>query len=155
MVCRNVSLNNNTVGSLPGVDFVHKCRSVLAIETKMLGGYRIAKAVKLLEHHSDDTSCWGVSFNNSILNIFTEAGYDNVALFLAIFAADGTAESGVATIQRTFLEGRDLLKNWCEVTRRMFPDKQDLLDKLTDPMKLTMARIAKHGWLMTNTCNTA
>ena len=115
----------------------------------------ISKAVKLLEHHIDDTSRKYVSFGNSILKISTKAGYENVALSLAIFDADGMAESGVATIQRTFLEGRDLLKNWCEVTRRMFPDKQDLLDKLTDPMKLTMARIAKHGWLMTNTCNTA
>ena len=56
-VFRIVSPNNNIVGSLPGVDFVHICRSVLAVETKTLVGYRIAKAVKVLEHNSNDTSC--------------------------------------------------------------------------------------------------
>ena len=119
--CRLVSTNNNIVGFLPGVNFFHQCRSALAVETKTLGGYRIAKAVKVLEHHSDDTSRWGVSFGYSTLNISTEAGYENVALSLAIFAADGTAESMVDAIQRTFLKGLDLLKNCYDVTRRMFP----------------------------------
>ena len=36
-VCRLVSPNNNIVGSLPGIDFFHKCQSVLAVETKTLG----------------------------------------------------------------------------------------------------------------------
>ena len=95
-VCRLVSPDNNIVGYLPDVDFVHKCRSILAIETKTLGGYRISKAVKVLEHHSDDPSRRGVSFVNSILKITTEYRYDNVDLLSEIFYADGTAESGVA-----------------------------------------------------------
>ena len=107
----------------------------------------------MLEHHSDDTSRRGVSFGNSIRKIATKAGYENVALSLAIFAASGTAESGVAAIHSTFSEGRDLLKNWCDVTRRMFPYRQDLLDKLSYPMKLTLALLAEHGWLMNDTCN--
>ena len=97
-VCRIVSPNNKIVGYLTGVDFVHTCRSVLAIETKTLGGYRITKAVKVLEHHIDDTYRRGVSFGGSILKISTEAGYENVALSLAIFSAYGTAERGVASI---------------------------------------------------------
>ena len=132
-----------------------KSRSVLAVETKTLGGYRIAKAVKLLGHNSDDTSHWGVSFGNSILKIATEAGYENVALLSEIFAAGGTAESGVAATQRTFLEGHDLLKNWRDVNRHMFPDRQDLLDKLPNTMKLTMEQLSNHGWLITDMCNTA
>ena len=154
-VCRLVSTNNNIVGSLSGVDFVHKCQSVLAVEIKTLGGYRIAKAVEVLENHINDTSCRGVSFGNIILKIATEAGYENVALSSSIFADDGTAESGVAAIQGTFSEGCDLLKNWCDITIHMFPDRQDLLDKLPDHMKLKLSRLDKHGWLMTDTCNTA
>ena len=127
----------------------------MAVETKTLRGYRISKSVKVLEHHSYDTPCRGVSFRKIILKIATEAGYENVALLSSIFVADGMAESGVSVIQRTFSEGRDLLKNWRGVTRRMFPDRQYLLYKLPDPMKLTMARLAKHGCLMTYTCNTA
>ena len=129
-VLRLISLNNNIVGSLPSVDFVHKCWNFLAVETNNIGGYRISKASKVLKHHSDDAYRRGVSFGNSILKIATKARYENVALSSAIFAADGTAESRVAVIQRTFLEGRDLLQNWRDVTRRMFPDRHDLLDKL-------------------------
>ena len=76
----------------------------------------------MLEHHSDDTSRHGISFGNIILKIDTEAGYDNVDLSLAIFDANGTAESRVAAIQCNFLEGHDLLKNWRDVTRHMFLD---------------------------------
>ena len=101
-VCRLLSPNNNTVESLPGVDFVHKCRRVLAVETKSLGGYRITKVIKVLEHHHHNTSRQGVFFGNIILKISTDARYEKVALSLSIFAANGTAESGVAAIQRTF-----------------------------------------------------
>ena len=40
---------------------------------------------------------------------------------------------------RTFSEGHDLLENWCDFARRMFLDRQHLLHKLHDPMKLTLA----------------
>ena len=95
-----------------------------------------------------------VSFRNIILKIATEASYESVALLSEIFAADGTAENEVVAIQRMFLEGRDLLNNLRDVTRCMFPYRQAFLGELHDPMKLTLARFAKHGWLMTNTCNT-
>ena len=154
-VGRLISPNYNIVESVPSINFVRNCRSVLAVETKTLGAAKIAGAVKVLEHHSDDTSRRGVSFGNSILRIATETGYENVALSSAIFAADGTAESGVAAVQRTFREARDLLQNWRDVTRRLFPDNPELLDQLPDPIKLTLARLAAGGWLMTDTCNTA
>ena len=109
----------------------------------------------MLYHHSDENYRQGVSLGNSILKIATKAGYENVALSLAIFAADGTAEIRVVTIQRKFSEGCDLLKNWCDVNCYMLPDRQDLLDKLPDPMKMTLARLAEHGCLMTDTFNTA
>ena len=155
MVCRLVSQNNNIIGSFPSVDFVHKCRIVLDVETNTLGGYRIVKAVKMLEYHSDEKSRWGVSFGHSIMNISTEAGYENVALLSRIFADDGMVESGVAAIQPKILEVQDLLKNWCDVTRRVLMDQENLLNKLPDPTKLTLAWIAKHGCLMTYTCNKA
>ena len=78
-----------------------------------------------------------------------------MALSLKLFAADGWVESGVASMHRTFSEGRDLLKNWRDINRCMFPYQQDLLDKLPDPMKLTLVRLAEYGWLITDTCNTA
>ena len=89
------------------------------------------------------------------MKIATKSGYENVALSLEIFAADGRVESGVAAIQHKFLEGRDMLNNWRDVTRFMLPDQQDLLYKLPDSMKLKLTQLAKHEWLMTDICNTA
>ena len=43
--------------------------------------------------------------------------------------------------------------NYCDVTRRMFLDRHDFLDKLPDPMKLTLARLAEYVWLMTDRWN--
>ena len=80
----------------------------MAIETKTLVGYRMAKAIKVLENHSNYTSRRGVSFGNITLKIATKARYENVALSSAIFAADGTAEIGVAAIHRTFSESCNL-----------------------------------------------
>ena len=37
----------------------------------------------------------------------------------------------------------------------MNPGNVDLLAKLPDPSRLTLARIAKNGFLMTDTCDTA
>ena len=108
----------------------------------------------MLEHHSNNSYRQGGSFSKSVLKIATTAGYKNVALSLAIFAADGMVESRVAAIQRTFSEGRDMLKNWSDFTRIMFPGRHDLLDKLTDPMKMTLARISEHGWLRTTRLKT-
>ena len=82
----------------------------LVVETKTLGAAKIAGAVKLLEHHSDDTSRPGAGFGNSILRIANKNGYENVALLSAIFDADRRAESGVAAVQRTFREGRLMLE---------------------------------------------
>ena len=134
--------------------FFYKCRCALAVENKTLGGYRIAKAVKVLDHHRNVNYCLGVSFDNSILKIATKDGCENEALSSAIYAANGTAEIEVSTIQRTFSEDCNLLKNWRDVTCHMWPDRQDLLEKWPDPMKLKLARLAEHGWLLTDTSNT-
>ena len=130
-------------------------RSVLAVHTKTLGAFQIAGCKEMLEHKSDETSRRGITFGNSIVRIADDHGYKNVALSSAIIAKDGTAEEQVAAIERTFAEGRELLLHWRKVTERMYPSKHDLLDRIPDPSKLSLARLHKNGWLMTDTCATA
>ena len=111
--------------------------------------------MKIIGHHSDDTKRRGIEIGNSICRIASESGYRNVALSSAIFAADGTAESQVAAIKSTFAEGRVLLQNWRDVTEKMFAGRPDLLVQLPDPNRLTIARLADHGWIMGDNCNAA
>ena len=79
----------------------------------------------------------------------------NAALALVIVAKDSTAEEQVSAIERTFAEGRELLLHWRKTTARMYPDRSDLLDRIPLPSKLTLARLHKNGWLMTDNCPTA
>ena len=154
-ICKLISPNNNIVQELPGVDWVRKCRSIMVVETKTLGAMQIAAAEATVGHHADDTSRRGKGFGNCIVRVRNGPVFSNVALSSCIFAADGTAESGVASIQRTFREGRELLQNWRNVTAKMYPGNANLLAKLPDPSRLTLARLAKNGFLMTDTCDTA
>ena len=154
-VCSLICPDYDIVKELPSSKFVLECRTVLAVETKTLGAYQIARASRLIMHHSDDTSRQGITFGNSISKIEDERGTRNVALSSAIVAVDGTAENQVVAIERTFAEGREYLRNWREVTERMFPNRQDLLDQIPLPLKLTLARFHNEGWIMTDTCNTA
>ena len=81
--------------------------------------------------------------------------YKNVVLSSAIIAKDVTAKEQVAAIERTFAEGRELLLHWRKVTQRMYPSRRDLLDRISKPSKLSLARLHKNDWLMTDTCATA
>jgi hypothetical protein len=40
-------------------------------------------------------------------------------------------------------------------TATLFPDRRDLFEKIPSPTELTLAKAAKKGIIMTDTCNTA
>ena len=68
-VDRLISPNYDSVESVSRIIFVRNCRGILVVETKTPAAAKISGAVKLLEHHSDVTSCRGAGFGNSILRI--------------------------------------------------------------------------------------
>ena len=144
-VCKLVSPNFDIVKELPGDRTLRQSRSVLAVHTKTLGASQIAGCKEMLEHKSDGTSRRGVTFSNSIVRIADANGYKNVALSSATIAKDGTAAEEVVAIQRTFADGRELLLHWRKVTERMYPSQRDLLDRIPEPSKLSLARLHKMG----------
>ena len=48
-----------------------------------------------------------------------------------------------------------MLTAWCEITKREYPGRQDLLYMIPSPFQLLIANIAMGGWIMTDTCNAA
>ena len=48
-----------------------------------------------------------------------------------------------------------MLTAWRETTKREYPGQKDLLEMITSPCQLLMERIAKGGWIMTDSCNAA
>ena len=110
-ICNLISPNNDIIQELPGVEWVRKCRSIMVVETKTLGVMQIAAAKARVGHHADDTSRRGQGFRNCVVRVRNKLVFSKVALLSCIFATDGTLESGVASIQPTFREGRELMQN--------------------------------------------
>ena len=152
-VAMTIFPNDNIVLELSGISFVRECRSVMAYLTKMLAAYQLAKVDIYFEHHSDGTSRRQITINNIIIRIATEGGFRNITLNSAILSEDETSEVLTATIVRTFREGQQFLVTWREVTMREYPERPDLLQSLPHPSELSLAKLARGGWIMTDTCS--
>ena len=60
----------------------------------------------------------------------------------------------MAIIVRTFREGQLFLVTWRSVTRmREYPNRPYLLQSLPYLSELSLAKLAKGGWIMTDTCS--
>lgn len=150
LICPNYDI----VKELPSAKIIRGCIIVLVVETKTLGAYQIARATRLILHHSNDTSCQGITFGNLISQIEDEQDRRNLALSSVIVAFDGTVESKMVAIEQAFVKCRNLLRNWREVMDAMFPNFQDLVAQIPLPIKLTRACLHNKCWTMTDTCNT-
>ena len=145
------------VKELPGVSFVRGCRSVLSYLTKLLAFDRVALTDKYLELHSDGTKRRQTDFQNLVVRIsHGDAAFKNVTLNSAIIPQSETSAMLVEAITKAFKEGCDILETWSEVTKRNYPNRPDLLDRIPKPTELAFEKFAKGGcMIMTDTCNTA
>lgn len=58
------------------------------------------------------------------------------------------------SITHAFKEVGELLQKWRDITAELFPNQQDLFGTIPMPAELTLAKAAKKGIIMTDTCNT-
>jgi len=154
-VCSLVFPNHKVVEELPSGSFVRHCCSILSVETKTLAAYNIARAPLIVEDHSDGTARRQTHVQNSICRVASGAGYRSITLDSAILAEDETSEMLTESILRTFKKGRGMLEQLRSVTKRMFPGRNDLLNLIPEPSELSLSKLAKGGWIMTDTCNPA
>ena len=90
-----------------------------------------------------------------IIRIASEGGFKNITLSSSIIVVNGTSEMLVECILHTFKEGRGMLKACKQVTKRMYPNRLDLLALIPGLSKLTLPKLTKGGWVTTDTCNPA
>ena len=76
------------------------------------------------------------------------------ALFGCVIAEEKTAEAVTASILVAFRESGKLLEKWRLVTSELYPDRSDLLDQIPRAGELTLSKLAKEGFTMTDTCST-
>ena len=72
-----------------------------------------------------------------------------------MIAEEKTAEAVTASILVAFRESGKLLEKWRSVTAELFPDHNDVLNQIPRPKELTLSKLAKEGFTMTDTCSTA
>ena len=147
--------NATIIHELPSDRFVRYCRSVLLLMTKTLAAFEIARAQLYQQLFTDGTGRRQTEMQNVVIGILTDGGYRRVSLDGCVIAEEKTAEAVTASILVAFRESGKLLEKWRLVTSEMYPDRSDLLDQIPRAEELTLAKLAKEGFTMTDTCSTA
>mmetsp|Transcript_21419 Transcript_21419/g.44776 ORF Transcript_21419/g.44776 Transcript_21419/m.44776 type:complete len:297 (+) Transcript_21419:1703-2593(+) len=143
------------VEELPLVSFIREYRSINVHLTKMMSAYTLANVNEYSELFSDGTSRRQTSIQNLIIGFLEDGGFKTVALSTSILEDDDTATSLNESILCTFKEGWQLLDQWRETTKRMFPGHNDILDVIPESIDLTLKKLGYNGVVMTDTCETA
>ena len=147
--------NYAAIEKLPGMNFVRRSRGTLAYLTKLIAAKDLAEAPVYIESHSDGTERRQTHLGNNIIRIAADGGYKNVTLDACILSEDETSEMVVDGILKSFQSARLMLEEWLEVTKELYPDRPDLWALIPKAEALTIAKLAKSGWIMTDTCNAA
>jgi len=154
--CSIISPNYNILKQMPSSTFIRANRSALAVKTLTMGAYQIAKATRIVAHHSDATSCRGISIDNNVLRTAQESGYKNVCLSSFVICKNQTSEQVCAGTVRAFQDGAKLLQGWRRVASRLFPNDESLLEEIPLPNRLGLERLAREkAWLLTDGCPAA
>ena len=103
-----------------------------------------------MEHHSNGTQRRQISLQKYIIRITTEGGFKTVTFSSEILSEYEISEMVTKCITRTFKEDRSMLTVWPEITKRDYPGQQYLLDMIAIPCQLSIAKINKGGWIMTD-----
>ena len=147
--------NYEVIDQLPSLDFVRKSRGTLSYLTKLLAADLLARTPVWLENHTDGTSLRQVHIGNNLVRIASGAGYKTICLDNAILSVDESSECVRDGVVRSFTQGAAMLDQWRVITAKLYPGRQDLLDRIPQAAQLSMAKLAKNGWIMTDTCHAA
>jgi hypothetical protein len=139
-----------------GIRFVRYCRTVLAQVTQTLAAYEIALADAIEQSHTDGTSRRQTAMQNFVVHVLREGGSRRITLSSCILAEDESSASIAAAIICEFKHSGELLTQWREATEKLYPDHQDLLEKIPKASELSMAKLRLFGsFTTTDTCNAA
>jgi len=76
-----------------------------------------------------------------------------ICLSGSIIAEDSTAENQSRAIISSFHESAQLLADWIETTKEMYPGREDLVNLIPKPSSMCVSKLL-NGMISTDTCNT-
>ena len=143
------------VCELSSLSHIWRCCITLLWTTKTLAAYRPGNATSWKQLHTNKTGPRQKQLVNIVINIINEGGdFKSICLSGLIIAEDSTAKEQSRAIIAFFGEAGRLLLEWKEVTKEMFPNRQDLINMILDPTDMSPTKLLG-GIVSTNTCNTA
>ena len=147
--------NTTIVKQLPGIRFIRYCRTILLHVTKTLAAYEIANSQYFEQLFTDGTSRRQTDMQNVVVGILKDSGFRRIILSGCILAVDESADSTLGAISGCFRESGKILDGWRNITKELYPDRPDLLALIPRGSQLALTKLGKHGFTMTDTCDTA
>ena len=146
-----------TIEELPSVWYIRRVRTMLLTVTQVLAAYRLGKAKKWGQLHTDMTSRRQVHFLDLLLSYSdgdsdNEHEYKTVLMSCCIFPEDETAKQQIESIDNFLKEQGALLEEWKLVIEKMYPD---YVHDIPDAASLDLGKLADGGVVTTDTCNSA
>ena len=154
-VARSFFHGHDIVRELPCVKSIQNMRSTLLQTTKSLAAYRLGSADSWKQLHTDETSRRQISLVNVVVGLLgTDGVLKSICLSGSIIAEDSTAENQSRAIISSFNESSQLLADWIETTKEMFPGRANLVNLIPKPSSMCVSKLLI-GMVSMDTCNTA
>ena len=154
-VCEILLPQCQIIQALPAVNVVREARSVLSFTTKALAAYQLGRVPTFKQLFANGTSRRQTSIQNCIIGFLGDGGFKTVTLSNSILGVDDTATCITNSIVHLFKECGEMLDSWREVTKRMYPGRQDLIDQIPSSKDLSLGKMASGGIIMKDGCATA
>ena len=125
------------VHELPCLKSIQNMRSTLLWTTKYLAAYWLGSADSWKQLHTDKTSRRQISLVNVIVGLHgTNGVLKSICLSGSIIAEDSTAENQSHAIISSFNESAQLLADWNETTKEMYPGRENLVNLIPKPSSM-------------------
>ena len=95
----SAAMNGCEASELPRLDFVRRCRTVAQNLNTMLAGLRLGKAKKWKQIFTDGTTRRQVAFQNLVIRMEEDTGFDSVIASSCIFVQNESAAKIVEAIK--------------------------------------------------------
>jgi hypothetical protein len=133
---------HDIICELPSLRHIRNCCTLLLRTTNTLAAYQLGKERSWKQLHTNETGRQQKQLVNVVINIINESGdFKSICLSGSIIAEDSTAEEQSRSIIASFGEAGQLLHEWKDVTLKMFPRRQDLIDMIPDPSDMSPTKL--------------
>ncbi len=143
---------NTKIEQMPHLNTIRRGRTVLGIVVQLLAAEKLGKSKKWKQAYTDATSRKQTAIVNLSVSIVDELGdFLPILLTTGIIPENEKSEELCKTILEVIADKGQLLDKWKQVHEELFGNDHDI----PDSSELNVTKLANHGVITTDTCNSA